>query len=187
MRRRRLVLSFVFAAALVASRADYVSVKKKFQQIETMKAKPGSRIPITSQEINAYVTTELPKVAPQGVRQPKVELHGNNVATGRALIDFVKLRSAQGKPPNWIIRGLLSGEHEVAVTTRVRSGGGTATVDLEKVEVAGIPISGSALDFLIDNYLKPNYPQAKIGKPFALNYKVDRLEVGPGVAYVVMR
>jgi hypothetical protein len=149
--------------------------------------RPGSRIAISSQELNAYVAAELPKVAPPGVRRPQVFLHGNNVATGKAMIDFVKLRSAQGKPPGWLLRKLLEGEHEVAVTTRLRSSGGTATVDLEQVEIAGVPISGSALDFLIRNYLQPNYPTAKIGQPFALGYGLDRIEVGRDVAYVVMR
>ena len=33
------------------------------------------------------------------------------------------------------------------------------------------------LDFLIENYLKPNYPNARIGQPFALHKHVDRIEV----------
>ena len=64
--------------------------------------------------------TELPMVAPTGIRDPQVELLGDNIATGRALIDFVKLRSAQGKATSWMMRKLLEGEREVAVTTRVR-------------------------------------------------------------------
>ena len=55
------------------------------------------------------------------------------------------------------------------------------------MEVAGVPISGSALDFLIQNYLRPNYPDAKIGRPFELKYNMDRIEVAPGTAYVYMK
>lgn len=185
---RRLSISAILAASLlVGSRTDYLNVQRKFQQIEKQQVKRGSRIPITAQELNAYVETELPKVAPGGVRQPSVELLGNNRASGTALINFVKIRSAQGKPPGWIMRTLLDGEHEVRVTTSLRSAGGKATVNVEKVEVAGLPISGAALDFLIQNYLLPNYPDAKIGKPFDLKYGMDRIEVTPGTAYVVMR
>jgi hypothetical protein len=184
---------FVFAIAvlmttsLAASRTDYASIKKKFQAIEDHQVRPGARVPITAAELNAYVQAELPQVAPDGIRQPRVELQGNNMATGHALIDFVRLRTAQGKPPNFLLRSLLQGEHEVAVTARIRSGGGTATVDVQKVEISGIPIQGSALDFLIQNYLLPRYPDAKIGKPFALSYQMDRIEVAPGVAHVVMK
>jgi hypothetical protein len=183
-----LFVPFILAASvLIASRTDYLNVQRKFQQIEKKQVKHGSRIPITAQELNAYVEAELPKVAPAGVRRPSVELIGNNTASGAALIDFVKLRSAQGKAPNWIVRKLLEGEHEVEVTARVRSAGGKAVVDVERVEVAGLPISGAALDFLIENYLVPNYPEAKIGKPFDLKYGMERIEVMPGTAYVVMR
>lgn len=186
--RGRVFASVVLAVGIIAaSRTDYLNVKRKFDSIEKNQVRPGARIPITAQELNAYVQAELPRVAPPGIRDPAITLHGNNSATGRALIDFVKLRSAQGKPPNWILRKLLEGEHEVAVTTSVRSGGGTATVDVQSVEIAGVPISGAALDFLIRNYLIPNYPEAKIGRPFQLASKVDRIEVRPGVAYVVMR
>ena len=55
--------------------------------------------------------------------------------------------------------------------------GGKATVDLKRVEVSGIPIEGAALDFLVENYLIPNYPDAKIGRPFALHKRVDRIGV----------
>ena len=187
MRALLLTLTLLAAGASIASRADYANVQRKFQQIDKRQIKPGTRVEISSQEINAYVQAELPKVAPPGIRRPEVTLTGNNTATGSALIDFVKLRSAQGKPPNWLLRKLLEGEHEVEVTTQVRSGKGQATVDLKSVEIAGIPVSGAALDFLVQNYLLPNYPEAKIGRPFALGKGVDRIEVHPGVAYVITR
>ena len=187
MRSLVLALALLPATFLVATRADYQTVKQKFSSIEKYKVKPGSRIPISVQELNAYVQKELPEVAPEGVRNPSVQLQGNNIATGRAVINFLKLRSAQGKTSNWLLRQMLEGEHDVAVTTRVESGGGQATVYIEKVEVDGIPIEGAALDFLIKNYLLPNYPDAKIGTPFDLKYKMDRFEVRPGMAYVVMQ
>jgi hypothetical protein len=185
--------SLVFASAafltlgMAASRTDYLSVKKKFQAIEKEQVKPGARVPLSSAELNAYVETELPRVAPDGIRQPRVELQGDNTATGRAVIDFVKLRTSQGKPPNFILRQLLQGEHDVSVTARIRSAGGTATVDVQKVEISGIPISGRALDFVIQQYVLPRYPDAKIGKPFALKHRMERIEVTPGVAHVVMQ
>jgi hypothetical protein len=187
MRAPLFAIALIAAGASLASRTDYLNVQKKFQQIDKRQVKPGTKVSISAQELNAYVQAELPKVAPPGIRRPAVRLNGNDTATGTALIDFVKLRSAQGKPPSWLMRQLLSGEHEVEVTTRVRSANGKATVDLQRVEVAGIPISGSALDFLVQNYLMPNYPDAKIGRPFSLGKGVDRIEVQPGVAYVFTR
>src|SRR4051812_41225052 len=162
MGRLGLLCILAVASTAVASKSEYNSIKRKFDQIEKQQLRPGTRVAISSGELNSYVETELPKVAPQGIRRPVIELKGDNTATGRALINFVQLRSAQGKPPGFILRTLLQGEHEVAVTTRVRSGDGTATVDIQKVEIEGIPIQGAALDFLIRNYLLPQYPNVKI-------------------------
>ena len=189
MRALALIAVAVVGAAGFAgvSRTDYLNAKKKFQALDKQAMKPGTRVSLTATELNAYVQNELPTVAPPGIRDPVVELHGNNVATGRAKVDFLKLRSARGKATSWMMRKLLEGERDVAVTTRVTSSNGRATVDLQRVEVSGVPISGGALDFLVDNYLIPNYPNAKIGRPFALPKRVDRIEVAPGVAYVVTR
>jgi len=187
MRRLALSIALLVGGTLTASRTDYLNVKRKFQAIEKQQMKPGSRVAISSQELNAYVETELPQVAPPGIRNPHVVLQGANTATGSALIDFVKLRSAQGKSTNWLMRKLLEGEREVKVTTRIHSANGTATVNLQRVEIGGIPIEGATLDFIIRNYLVPNYPDAKIGRPFDLYRTVDRIEVAEGVAYVVLK
>jgi hypothetical protein len=178
---------FSLAGFAAVSSTDYLSAKKKFQAIDKQTVKAGSKVAVGSSELNAYVQTELPKVAPQGVRDPNVELIGNNTATGKVMVDFLKLRSARGKSTSWIMRKLLEGAREVAVTARVSSGYGKATVHLQRVEVSGIPIEGTALDFLINNYLIPNYPEAKIGRPFELHKRVDRIEVSPGVAYIFTR
>ncbi len=178
---------FSLAGFAAVSSTDYLSAKKKFQAIDKQTVKPGSKMAVTSSELNAYVQTELPKVAPEGIRDPNVELIGNNTASGKVMVDFLKLRSARGKSTSWIMRKLLEGEREVAVTARVSSGYGKATVHLQRVEVSGIPIEGTALDFLINNYLIPNYPEAKIGRPFELHKRVDRIEVSPGVAYIFTR
>lgn len=174
----------MFAAS--GARSDYLRIKSKFAAIEKQKARPGERIPLSSAELNEYVRTELPKVAPQGIRLPSVELLGDNVAAGRATINFLKLKYGNEKP-NWMLRKLLDGEREVEIRAQVQSSDGEATVHIERVEIAGVPIEGAALDFLIRNYVLPRYPDAKIERPFYLRYGMDRLEVRPGVAYVVMK
>jgi len=175
----RRVFIFVLASAVLASgtRSDYDSAVSKFEGIQRYRFKPGTRVPLTIEELNAYVQTELPEYVPVGIRNLRLEFGAGNTATGYALIDFLKLRNAQGKPPNWIMKKLLSGERDVSVTCEVRSANGVATVYPTKVEIEGIPISGSALDFIIDNYLVPNYPTVKIAQPIQLKYGMDRFEV----------
>src|SRR4051794_35300293 len=99
-----------FACCLMAaSHADYLTAKRKFEAIEKYQTKPGARIPLTLNELNAYVQTEIKEVAPQGFRDPRVELPGNNIAVGHAFINFLKLQRANSAPPNWLIKKMLDG------------------------------------------------------------------------------
>jgi len=171
---------------LSSSHADYASAQHKFELIEAGRLRPGSRVTLSERELNAYVEQELPKVVPQGVRDPRLAL-GTGTATGSALIDFIKLRSAQGSPPGWLMRQFLQGERPVTVTARIESSGGQATVNVQSVEISGVTLEGRALDFLIHNYLLPYYPEAKIGEPFALSYRIDRLDVAPSGVDVILK
>src|SRR5215470_5389694 len=95
-----------------APSADYLSCKRKFDLIESERLRPGSRVLLTSRELNAYVTAEVAQYGAGGVRNPQVEL-GDGSASGTALIDFVKLQQAAGKPPGWVMSRLLAGERPV--------------------------------------------------------------------------
>jgi hypothetical protein len=81
---------------------------------------------------------------------------------------------------------LLGGERSVRVDAQIQSGGGKAIVNVDRVEVSGVTISGRALDYLIRNYLWSYYPEAKVGKPFALAHRIDRLEIQPSQVNVVI-
>jgi hypothetical protein len=74
----------------------------------------------------------------------------------------------------------------VSVTARIRSAGGRATVDLQRVEISGVAIDGRTLDFLVENILLPLYPDAVVGRPFVLGHRIERLEIGPAAVGVVI-
>src|SRR3982751_5000743 len=138
MRSTVVALALLSVSLLTGARSEYLSIKQKFHSIQTEQLRPGTRIAMPSRELNAYVQTELPKVAPNGIRNPSVDLQGDNVAIGKATVNFLHLQSAQGTPPNWVVKRLLSGEHEVVVTAQLKSNNGYATVDLRRVEVDGL-------------------------------------------------
>lgn len=185
MKRWRWALLAFLLPLVGAPSADYLSVKRKFDLIESDRLRPGSRVNLTSRELNAYVATELTQFAPQGVRAPQLQL-GDGSATGSALIDFLKLRQAGGQQPGWLMQKLLSGERPVSVTARIQSGAGRARVDVEQVEISGYVIDGKTLDFLIRNFLQPQFPDAKVGQPFELAHHIDRLEIKPDAVGVVL-
>jgi hypothetical protein len=169
-------------AALGAATDYYQSVRRKLDQIENDRLKPGTRMELTAQEINAYVLKE----APEGVRNPKVHLLAPGLAKGTALVDFGKLRRAQGYEPGWIMSKLLDGERPISVTARIRSSRGSATVDVQSAQISGMTLDGKMLEFLIQNFLIPAYPDAVVGQPFELGHRIDRLDVQPSAVAVVI-
>ena len=161
---------------------DYLSAKQKFDSIESDRLRAGSRVELSVRELDAYAEREVP----EGVRNPRLQLVAPDVATGTAMMDFGKLRRALGYQTGWLMSKLLDGDRPVSVTARFRSAGGRATVDLQRVEVSGLAIDGTTLDFLIQNILLPLYPDAVVGRPLELGHRIERLEVGPAAVGVVI-
>lgn len=182
----------IFFAALIALAEPRMtdplarSAQRKLDVIESGKAKPGSMFVFSSAELNAWARAKVKTKFPEGVRAPRLEL-GNGTATAWAAINFLKVRHGQGLETNWFISKLIDGEKPVKVIVRIESARGRATVYLQRVEISGLAVSGSTLDFLIDNFFKPLYPDAKINQPFELEDNVDRIEVHPPDARVVIK
>lgn len=162
------------------------SVSRRLDLIESGKAKPGSVFRFTQAELNAWVRVKATAIVPEGFRQPRLVL-GNGEASASALIDFLKVRHASGVETNWLVAKLIQGEKLVRVRAGVQSARGKATVHLLSVEIGGLAVTGAPLDFMVQNFLLPFYPNAKIDVPFELADKVDRIEVTPAEARVYMR
>lgn len=185
---RRLLVTLPLALPFLqpaASLYDSLSADAKFDLIEQGRVPAGKEVLFRERELNDYLARKAQQVVPQGLRAPRVELRQNRI-TGYALVDFVKLRHAQGRDLGWLTRTLLEGEHAVKVTGKLQSRNGIAQLDLERVEVDGHSVSGRTLDLMIHTFVVPLYPEAKVGQSFELGYNVDRIELWPGLARVVM-
>jgi hypothetical protein len=169
-------------ATLGAAPNDYLSAKQKFDSIESGRLRAGSRVELSVGELDAYAEREVP----EGVRNPRLQLLAPDVATGIAMVDFGKLRRAHGYQTGWLMSKLLDGDRPVSVTARIHSAGGRATVDLQRVEISGVAIDGSTLDFLIQNVLLPLYPDAVLGRPFEMGHRIEKLDVGPATVAVLI-
>lgn len=179
-------LVFLLATvALATLGVDSASVKRKIQLIKQDRAPAGTTVTLKRDELNAYIRGEVAAVAPAGVRDPRVVL-GVNRATGYAYVDFPKLRQAQGQPMGRLLAWLVGGERPIRLDARIRSGGGKALVNVERLEISGIVLSGATLDWLIRNFLWSYYPEAKVGKQFELAHRIDRLEINPAEVRVVI-
>ena len=182
------IIILVIAACAGTYAADSLAqqVSKKIEIIQSGRAEPGQVFVFGATELNAWARVQAREVVPEGLRQPKLEL-GNGTATGSALVDFLKLRHASGIETNWLVAKLIEGEKPVRATARIESAKGRATVHLIRVEIGGLAVSGAPLDFLIQTFFLPLYPNAKIDEPFELADHVERIEVRPGEARVYMK
>ena len=156
--------------------SDYLSAKHKLASIQQRRLLPGSSVNFTAREIDAWASVEIPKEIPHGFREPHVQL-GESAATGTAMVNFLKMRQANGQTTNWFMSKLLEGERPLKVSVRLHSSGGHCTVDLTRVEISDVVAEGSVLDFLLRTFFLSVYPQAKIGQPFQLGYNIERLEI----------
>ena len=164
----------------------YSSARAKLDSIEQGTAKKGSVLFFSIQEMNAWAYVTVPTIVPQGIRNERVTL-GNGTGSAFALMDFLKMRHAEGKSPGWMMTRMLEGERPVTVAVRVQSGGGWCQVDLTRVEISGVAATGSVLDFLIKTFFLPLYPTAKIGEKFELGYGIDRVDLRPAGVGVTMK
>jgi hypothetical protein len=182
----RLALLVLFVPVLPAADQYFQSAEAKLDSLENNKAKPGSVIAFSLQEINSWARYKVPEIVPQGIRNQRVTL-GTDAGTAYALMDFLKMRHAEGKATSWIMSRLIEGERPVTISIHMQSAGGYATVDLTRVEISGAAASGTVLDFLIKTFFLPLYPGAKIGEKFEIGYGIDRIDIRPTGVRVTMK
>lgn len=180
------VATALLAAIPAANSPESRSVDYKLDRIRSGQVQPGSSVVFTAHELNVWVAGEVPRYAPRGVRNTRLDLQKGTVEAS-ASIDFLKVRQTHGVETSWLIAKLIEGEHPVRVNARIQSGGGKAAVYLKRVEISGISVSGSTLDFLINNFFRPLFPDAKINQPFGLEDNVERIEIHPNLAKAVMK
>ena len=183
----RPLLLLVLAAILPLRAADPVfeRASNKLDRIESGHSRPGSVIIFTPAELNAWAKKRVPEMY-EGVRDPSLQL-SVGTATGSALIDFLKMRQAEGLATNSLIAKLIDGERPLKVSIRLESGGGRATAHLTRLEISGIAVTGAALDFLVNQFLLPLFRDAKINQPFDLRDNMERIELRPDGVRITMR
>ncbi len=171
---------------LFAGDQYFRSAEAKLDTLENGKAKRGSVIVFSLQEINSWARYKVPEIVPQGIRNQRVTL-GTDSGTAYALMDFLKMRHAEGKATGWFMSRLIEGERPVTISIHLQSGGGQAQVDLTRVEISGAAASGTVLDFLIKTFFLPLYPTAHINEKFEIGYGIDRIDIRPTGVRVMMK
>ena len=183
--RRFILLASIIVPALFAADPLADSAQKKLDSIADEKLKRGSVVVLSPQEINAWLHEKAVKAFPEGMRNEHVDLGSGNV-DGSALVDLLKIQKGKSSI-NALIGRLIEGERPLKISIRVESSNGRATVFLTRVELSGVAMDGSILDFLIKQFVQPRYPDIKINQPFDLDYSIDHIEIQPAGVRVVIK
>jgi hypothetical protein len=174
-----LTASMLFAADPLAD-----SAQKKLDSISDQKLKRGAVVTLSPREVNAWIHEKAAKAFPQGIRNENIVL-GPGTADGNALVDLTKLSKSNNVNP--LIARLIDGERPLRIAIRIESSNGKCTVFRTHVELSGVAIDGSILDFLIKHFVQPRYPDIKINEPFDLDYNIDHIEIQPTGVRVAIR
>jgi hypothetical protein len=173
------------ALLLLLSSDDFSSIQRKMDDIVKEHTRPGDRIHMSLREMNAYLYAQAQAIAPKAVHNTKVEL-AEGGGTASANINFLELNKARGGQANWLMEKMLDGERFVKVSVHVLSDHGKARVNVDRVEVGGAAISGAPLDYLIQNYVVPQFPNAKVDQWFTMEHHMDHFEIHQSGATVVI-
>lgn len=155
------------------------------EQIAGGKLASGATVILTEEEINSYLRYDYAAEMPAGITQPHFRLEPDRVI-GSAIVDFAEYQVGRGVSPGPILAWLLRGKRRVEAACRYTSGDGQGRADIEWARIGGIPISGSAVHFLIEQLVEPRYPAAVVGRPRPLGFNLEqvRIERGRAVARV---
>ena len=178
-------MKLLFCLLLLFATDDFSSIQRKMDDIVKERIKPGDRIHLSLREMNAYLYAQAQAIAPKAVHNTKVEL-GESSGTASAMINFLELQKARGAQSNWLMEKMLDGERFVKVSVHLQSEHGKARVNVDRVEVGGAAISGAPLDYLIQNYVMPQFPNSKVDQWFTMDHHMDHFEIHPSGATVVI-
>ena len=164
---------------------DFASIQKKMDDIVKEHTRPGDRIFMSKGEFDAYLQAQVQAIAPKAIKYAKLDL-GEGCGSASAMVDFLELNKARHGASNWMMDKILEGERYVKISVHVQTKAGKVRVDVDRVEVAGVAMQGAALDFLIQRYVIPQFPSAKVDQWFGLQHHMDHFDIHQSGATVVI-
>ena len=129
---------------------------------------------MTEDEVNDYFAAGRVKL-PQGMK--KVTFKGlSGVVSTLAVVDFDEIRA--GLHSSNPLLSIFSGTRNVNIEADAAGTGGRGKVHVRSVSIDGVEVPRMALEFFINKYLKPKYPNVGMDSEFQLPDKVDIATIG---------
>ncbi len=129
---------------------------------------------MSEEEINDYFASGKVQL-PQGVKKLKLEGH-SGVVNGFVNVDFDEIRAGQ-KSSNPLL-SIFSGRHDVQVEADAAGSGGVGKVHVRRMNIDGIDVPRMALEFFVQKYITPKYPNVGLDSEFKMPSRIDLANVG---------
>jgi hypothetical protein len=182
-----LLLTITLIAHSAKHSAAFLSMDRKVEILQANAQRPPSQPQITEltqQELNAYIAeggVDLPK----GIETAKFDLTPA-VIHATATINFDTISEGHtGNNP--IFSALFTGVHDVEAQAQASGSHGEGTIAVDWVKLDGVEIPRSALDYLMQHYVKPKYPNAGMTTTFALPLRIDMAVVQHGMVTLTQK
>lgn len=165
---------------------EYRSADHKFAAIVSFESNPtpgGRTTVLTDREINAYFN-EGGIQWPDGVSDVRLDFQPA-VINGSAQVDFDKVTAKnREKSP---MMALFTGVHTVRVQAQASAVHGRATIRVQSVSLDGLDIPRAALEFFVQHYLQPKYPEFDLDTTIGLPYRIETAIVGDHQITLIQR
>jgi hypothetical protein len=155
----------------------YLSADRKISAIVAFQANPAKgalTTTLTDAEMNAYFAEGGIKWS-EGLSDVKI-YDQPAVVNGSALVDFDKITAKNRSNSPFL--ALFSGVHTVRVTAQAAAIRGRASIKVQSVSLDGLEIPRAALEFFVQKYLQPKYPEADLDTVFGMPDRIDTAIVG---------
>jgi len=169
-----------------ATSAAYQSMERKLDVIASNGASTNVRpisTEITAEEANAWVSEGGMRLPP-GVSDVRFSSQPAVITTD-CRIDFDKL-TAGAKSSNPFL-ALFTGVHDVNVVAQASAAQGVGHVRVESMSIDGVTVPRAAMEFFVNRYLKPKYPDVGLDTKFRMPSRIDVAVVGKNKATVTQR
>ncbi len=197
--RVRSVLAFIaiagYAVGLGSQAASHTqatydaagrSAERKFAHIE-QNGKLAHPDPtptvLTEREVNSWFSSGQADL-PKGVNRLQLQADPR-IIHGTADLDFDQVTS--GRYSANPLMSLFRGIHQVTADAHAQGLNGTGQVHIDSVSLDGVAVPRMALEYFVDHYIHPKYPNLGIDSTFKLPNKIDQAEVGSHQVTVIQR
>jgi hypothetical protein len=180
------VVAFIFLISLtvIAKQAKhspaFLSMDRKVEVLQANAQRPPAQpqnTEITQEELNAYLAeggVDLPK----GIQDVKIDTKPAVVhATATVNFDTISQGHTGNNP---LFSALFTGVHDVEAQAQASGAQGEGTIIVDWVKLDGVQVPKSALEYLMQHYVKPKYPNAGMTSRFPLPVRIDMAVVSQG-------